>query len=213
MKSRNNFRFIAYLIVAVVSFDSMAGSYEDFFGAIGRDDAASIVTLLQRGFDPNSRGPKGQVPLTLALQAQSLKVAWVLLDHPDLDIDAPNEADETPLMMAALKGELAAAQRLLERGARIHRSGWSPLHYAATGTEPKMVEMLLDRGAPVEAASPNRTSPLMMAARYGSDDSVALLLAHGADARRRNELGMTAADFARSVGRAALAARLDAAAR
>ena len=46
---------------------AVAGSYEDFFVAIQRDDAATITTLLQRGFDPNTRDPRGQVGLMLAL--------------------------------------------------------------------------------------------------------------------------------------------------
>jgi hypothetical protein len=40
-----------------------------------------------------------------------------------------------------------------------------------------------------------------------------VLLAAKADPRVRNQIGKSAADFARSVGREALAARLDAAAR
>ena len=51
-----------------------AGSYEDFFVAVVRDDPGTINALLQRGFDPNTRDPKGQVGLTLALQNGSFKV-------------------------------------------------------------------------------------------------------------------------------------------
>jgi ankyrin repeat protein len=71
----------------------------------------------------------------------------------------------------------------------------------------------LDKGATIEALSPNRSTPLMMAARYGSEASVDLLLARGANTRLRNDRDMNAADFARSAGRDALAARLDALAR
>ena len=49
---------------------AVAGSYEDFFVAIQRDDAATITMLLQRGFDPNTRDPRGQVGLMLALKAR-----------------------------------------------------------------------------------------------------------------------------------------------
>ena len=48
----------------------------------------------------------------------------------------------------------------------------------------------------------------MMAARYGSDDSAFLLLDKGASTALRNQKEMNAADFARSVGRDALAAKL-----
>ena len=101
-------------------------------------------------------------------------------------------------MMAALRGQLDWARRLLERGAKVHQAGWSPLHYAATGPEPKIVALLLDRGAPIDAPSPNRTTPLMMAARYGAEASVDLLLARGADKRLRNDRDLDAARLCRA---------------
>ena len=73
----------------------------------------------------------------------------------------------------------------------MHQDGWSPLHYAAAGPEPKIVAMLLDRGAPIDARSPNQTTPLMMAAGYGAEANVDLLLARGADKRLRNDVVWT----------------------
>ena len=104
-------------------------------------------------------------------------------------------------MMAALRGQLEWCQRLLARGAQVNKAGWSPLHYAATGPDPRIVALLLERGAIVDAESPNRSTPLMMAARYGKEESVKLLLARGADPKRTNDLGQSAADAARSAGR------------
>jgi ankyrin repeat protein len=49
----------------------------------------------------------------------------------------------------------------------------------------------------------------MMAARYGSEDTVDLLIQRGADRKLRNDLGMTAADFAVSGDRENLGKRLD----
>ncbi len=111
-------------------------------------------------------------------------------------------------MMAALRGDLALTRQLLERGAKVNRDGWTPLHYAASGPEPKVVALLLDRGASIDAPSPNGTTPLMMAARYGSIDAADLLAARGANLTRKNEKGLTPADFAAGAGRETLAARL-----
>jgi len=73
----------------------------------------------------------------------------------------------------------------------------------------RMPVLLLDRGAPIDAGSPNGSTALMMAAQYGSEASVDLLLSRGADAKIKNDRGLTAGDFARLAKRDALAARLD----
>jgi hypothetical protein len=205
---RNYIRIVALLIVLIhVSFAN-AGAYEDFFIAAQRDDAATITNLFQRGFDPNSRNPDGQVGLTIAARAQAWHALQALLAHPSIDVSAANAAGESALMLVALRGDVAWCQRLIERGAAVRQAGWAPIHYAATGPSVQVVELLLARGAAVDAVSPNGSTPLMMAARYGSEETVNLLLARGADATRRNERQLRAADFARLAGREALAARL-----
>lgn len=190
-----------------------AGSYEDFFRALENDNASLAAELLGKGFDPNTPDEHGQLPLFLALRGGSFKVGAVLLGHPDLKVDAANGAGETALMMAALRGHIDWMQRLLERGARVNKEGWTALHYAASGPESKTVVILIDRGAALDALSPNKTTPLMMAAQYGAESSVALLLARGANPRLRNERGLGAADFARLGGREHLATRLEGLAR
>src|SRR5262245_42624003 len=106
-------RFILYLAVAIGVSCARAGSYEDFFIAVANDDEATVSTLLARGFDPNTVGPQRQMPLHAALHEQSLKVAEALWRHPGLQIDAANFNGETPLMLAALRGELGWCQRLV----------------------------------------------------------------------------------------------------
>ena len=72
---------------------------------------------------------------------------------------------------------------------------------------------LLARGARVDARSHNGTTPLMMAAQYGTEDAVDALLKQGADLRLRNDLGLGPVDFAQRGAREALARRLAAASR
>lgn len=196
-------------VVAVVCFSANAGSYEDFFVALKNDNTSTLGDLLTRGFDPNTRDPKGQTGLNIALLERSAKSVKLLLAQPGIDVNALNSAGESPLMIAALKGDAPGAQMLLERGAKVNQTGWSALHYAASDPEPKLVQLLLDRGADLNAASPNGTTPLMMAAQYGSEDSVSLLLARGADVNRRNEKDLRAVDFARMSGREPLFKKLE----
>ena len=201
-------KFAVYLSVLLIFSVAHAGSYEDFFVAVKRNDGGQVRELLQRGFDPNTLDPNGKPALILALHEENYAVAEALMARPDLNVNQLNPAGESALMMAALRGNLAWAERLLARGAKVDKPGWTPLHYAATGPEPKIVELLLERGAVVDAESPDKTTPLMMAARYGKEDSVTLLLAHGADPKRTNARNMNAADFALGGGRDWLAARL-----
>jgi ankyrin repeat protein len=180
---------------------AQAGSYEDFFEAIAKDDAPVIVQLLRRGFDPNTRDPNGQHGLYLAIRASSFRAAQALLDWPATEVESLNKADESPLMAAALGGRLDWCKKLIARGAAVNKTGWAPLHYAATGAHTEVMRLLLEEHAFIDAESPNKTTPLMMAARYGSADAVRLLLQEGAEPLQKNEQGMTAIDFANAVNR------------
>jgi uncharacterized protein len=194
-------RKVLYLYVLIAVSSAVAGSYEDFFIAIKRNDGRTITALAERGFDPNTRGPAGEIGLVAALHGENMAAAEALFARPDIRLDLLNPAGESALMMAALRGQYDWSVRLIARGAPVNKSGWSPLHYAASGPDPKIVGLLLERGAVVDAESPDRTTPLMMAARYGKEESVKLLLARGADPQRANDRNMTAADFARGSGR------------
>ena len=96
-------------------------------------------------------------------------------------------------------GDVAAIRQLVAHGADPNApSGgntWTPLHHAIHKHQTASVAALLDVGA-----DPNRragtVTPLMMAAGYGYDDIVALLLARGADPALRGEEGGTALDWA-----------------
>lgn len=188
---------------------AVAADIDELFIAIRNDNTGSLRSLLQRGIDPNTRNGRGQPGLVVAMQEKSPKAVKVLLDQPGIDIDALNAAGESALMIAALKGDLADVKLLLDRGAKVNQAGWSPLHYAATGPEVAIVKLLLDRGALIDAPSPNGSTPLMLAAQYGSEDNVKLLLARGADAGLRNQKDLTAVDFARLGGRDFIVKRLE----
>lgn len=182
----------------------LGGSFNSYFGAVQQDDESQVIALTLRGFDLNTRNEAGEHGLLLALREGSLKVADFLLTLSAVNVEARNLQGESPLMMAALKGHLPQAKRLIERGAEVNKTGWTALHYAATSNVPNsvpMVRLLLQHHAYIDAESPNRSTPLMMAAHYGSAAVVKLLLEEGADSAIKNEQGMTAIDFANRAGR------------
>ena len=192
-------RFVVYLFVITGFSYAGADAYVDFFRAVNVDNASTVAELLAKGFDPNTLSEQGQVALYIAMREDSPKVAAVLLASPQLNIDATNAAGETPLMMAALKGRLDWTRKLIERGAKVQKPGWSPVHYAATSPNTELLALLLDRGANIDARAPDMSTPLMMAVRFGPEDSVKLLLRRGAEKSYINERNVTAADLARQA--------------
>lgn len=198
---RTHFKFVVYLLVVVWVSLARAGSYEDFFIAIKQDDGKKISQLLQRGFDPNAVDPSGRHGLFIALQDGSLKAADALIQWPRTNVEWRSPKDESPLMIAAIKGQKDIVKKLIARDADVNKPGWTPLHYAATAGQLEVMEILLEEHAFIDAESPNKSTPLMMAAKYGSTAAVKLLLEAGADATMRNELGLSAVDFAQQGNR------------
>jgi ankyrin repeat protein len=187
---------IVFIGLFFFGLNAQAGSYEDFFKAVQVDNVRTVQTLLQRGFDPNTVNPDGVPALMVAVREPSLKVAELLASWPQTRTEVRNAHDESPLMLAALKGFLPLVKKLVNNDADVNKPGWTPLHYAATGGHVPVIEFLLDESAYIDAESPNGTTPLMMAAMYGSPEAVKFLIQAGADLTLKNQQGMTALDFA-----------------
>jgi hypothetical protein len=189
---------------AAACVPAWAGSYEDFFVAIQRDDAATITTLLQRGFDPNTRDPRGQVGLMLALKADTLKAFDALMQARNLQVEVRNAQDESPLMMAALRGHLEAVRALIARDADVNKPGWTASalrchgHTAAAGHHhcPAPGKLRLHRRGFAQWHH-----AVDDGVHYGTSESVQLLLQEGADPSLKNQLGLSAADFALRASR------------
>jgi ankyrin repeat protein len=72
------------------------------------------------------------------------------------------------------------------------------LHDAALAGQAAVVELLLDRGASIDAPDTEAgATPLHYAASWNRRPTVELLLKRGADATLRNKAGKTALDLAR----------------
>lgn len=194
-------RFVVYLFVFIQFSSSIAGSYEDYFSAAKGDDAPAIRALLTRGFDGNIRDPQGDHALHVAIRESAGKAVQALLSWEKVEVEARNKVDESPLMLAALGGQLDIVRDLITRDADVNKTGWTPLHYAATRGHLEVMRLLLDKSAYIDAAAPNGTTPLMMAAFYGTPSAVKLLLEAGADPFLKNQQDLTAIDFAQRANR------------
>jgi ankyrin repeat protein len=117
----------------------------------------------------------------------------------------------TALHLAGAFGTPQAVDLLLQHGARVDAVSKNPqrnqpLHAAlALGRNPETVRLLLDHGADPNATQVAGFTALFSAASAGRQDLVEMLVASGAHALHRSDLGKSAADFARERGHAELA--------
>ena len=187
-----------------------ADSYREWFEAVRVDDVRRVQSLLARGFDANSVEPERfDTALILSVRLKSSKVFSALLQAQDVNLNARSLNGDTALMIACYQPDIPRALALIGKGAEINRVGWTALHYAAASGSIPIIQRLLDESAFIDAESPNKTTPLMMAARGGHSAVVKLLIDEGADPTLKNEAEMTAADFARAQGFKELARLLD----
>ena len=188
-----------FLSLAMLSSPTVfAGSYEDFFKALQLDLTPTVDSLLKRGFDPDTIDPvRGDPALIYAIRAEARKSIALLLSVPTINLEAKARNGDTALMIAAFKADRQTVASLLEKAAQPNRPGWTALHYAAAAGDLEIIRMLLDKSAYIDAESPNKTTPLMMAASRGHADAIIYLMKEGADASLKNSIGMTAKDFAK----------------
>ena len=196
MSDRTRTLRIAGALVSVVLSGAQAAEVsEAFFTAVLRDSASDIRRLLLRGADPNQIDPQRGPALVVAAAARSQHALKALLESPETNVDITNGKDETALMQAALLGDLEVVKLLLAKNADVNKPGWPRLHSACTAGHFEVVKLLIDRSAFIDAQSPNRTTPLMMAARHRHTAIVRYLIEQGADPTQRNEAGLSAADY------------------
>lgn len=171
--------------------------------AIERNDAARVAYLFrEKRMDPNFYLPNGDTPLVYAIRTDAMKtVNLVMLRHRALNVKIPSLRGETPLMLAAIKGDVDLAQTLLFMGADVNVNfGWTALHYAAASGQKPMIELLLKNGAEVNAVTERQVTPLYMAARSLARDAVDALLSAGADKTICNDQGISPSSVARQRG-------------
>ncbi|BBB66815.1 hypothetical protein UNDYM_2562 [Undibacterium sp. YM2] len=173
------------------------------------DQVDRVKELLGRGVSIDITEPiRGETLLMIALREDSKKVFQALLNHKDIKLEARASNGDTILMLASYLGNFPFVKALVAHDAEINQVGWCALHYAAAGGNKEIVALLLEKSAYIDAESPNKTTPLMMAARSGKHLIVNLLLEEGADPFLKNDLGLTALDFAIEVEQREIAAVL-----
>jgi ankyrin repeat protein len=121
-------------------------------------------------------------------------------------VNARDDYESTPLMLAAIYGHANVAAFLLDHGANLNAGdsvlGWTPITLAAGNGNVEVVKLLLGRGAGVNSRDKMDATPLHQAALSGQRKVASLLLAHGAIVNTQDFEGKTPLHYAASVGEA-----------
>ena len=189
--------FLATAILGMhLALPAAADSLDDLFNAAKLGDVSEITLQVSRGMDPNASDPNGNTLLIIAARENQPTVVAELLRQPGIKLNARNTVGDSAIMLASLRGNTGIVEQLLKAGAAFDDEGWNPLLYAAFEGRVEIVDLLLARGANVNALAPNKSTPLMFAARNGHDDVVARLLKAGAKLDLKNDQNETAEGWA-----------------
>jgi ankyrin repeat protein len=113
-----------------------------------------------------------------------LAFVWVVVASNSASPSRKSEA----LAQAVLQNDAPIAQRLIEEGADVNALvfGATALHLAAEYGHAQIAQLLLDRGAIVDAVDNLGRTPLLWAAENHHTEVTQLLLSHGADVNRED---------------------------
>ncbi|RMZ02992.1 hypothetical protein D0862_05837 [Hortaea werneckii] len=165
-----------------------------------------LSLLLRHGAEISAEDAKGDSPLHLAAWTGHVEALATFLSH-GADIDWLSGRDGcSPLWCAISAHQIDAARLLLKHGARVSLrsaasdNGLLPLHQAAITSQTAMCELLLERGALVDAPDDEGNTALHYAATSGSAPTVLALLRAGADVNLKQSQGLTPAHWAAHKG-------------
>ncbi|KAF6087320.1 ankyrin repeat domain 12 [Phyllostomus discolor] len=114
-------------------------------------------------------------------------------------VNKRNERGETPLHMAAIRGDVKQVKELISLGANVNVkdfAGWTPLHEACNVGYYDVAKILIAAGADVNTQGLDDDTPLHDSASSGHRDIVKLLLRHGGNPFQANKHGARPVDVA-----------------
>lgn len=161
--------------------------------AAAKGDLQAVTAAVEKDASQvRTRDKVGNTPLHYAAIAGSVSIVEWLLSK-GADIDAENTESMTPLLEAVRNGKDAAARVLIEKGART----FGALHRAATTNRTAVMELLIAKGADIEARDSQGYTALTLITRSsGPFEALELLVKKGANINLPDSLGNTPLDNA-----------------
>lgn len=168
------------------------------------DDSETLNSLLRTKEAINGLDEWGANLLNTAIEAKRWDIVELALEQ-GADVNAPDAAEQTPLLLAVMMSNIPQIRFLLRKGANVNAAdyvGETPLISACTLGKVSVAKLLLASGANVHAKTKSGHTALHSAAFNGKLACVELLLEQGADVNEPNpEGGSTALMLAAMEGR------------
>ncbi len=188
-KFKRRFVFAAGVVVLILFWAIAVGPEQPVRISISPEELVRAVTIhrdslidlcLIEHVNPNGHDAQGRTPLLIATSQEDWKTARRLVDAGAL-IDPADKNGFTPLMAAAMHGNLEMFRLFLVRTAKLHpeartKDGRDLLGTALDGGNPEIVEIVLERlpAAPQWTSSTRRA--LTAALQAGKKEQIRLLL-------------------------------------
>jgi ankyrin repeat protein len=187
----------------------------------------TVQLLLQKGAEVNVVDSAGYTPLNAAANVDNTAVAKLLIEK-GASLEAKTSIGQvgTALMGAAHSGNLELTRLLLAHHADFNAisaesdgnvkngpvavGNLTALHFAVANGSAEEVKLLLDAGETVDPRDVRGMTPLMFAVSTDrpNADIVRMLLAKGADASIRSNIGESTVDWARKFNNPGILASL-----
>jgi ankyrin repeat protein len=191
---------------------------EALFYSAGDGDLAKVQSLISEGVDVNAV-VQGQTPIHAAVTISRHTYRDDVLEAlvaAGADIDALNEDECTPLMVAATIGKVYGSKmalKLITLGADVlyvrKSDSATALRFAVTRATQEVLNAIIDRGGLVDGPNGSPITPLMKAVVENNLESAKTLVARGADLSIKCTLpwakGKTAEEIAVQEKRKAIA--------
>jgi ankyrin repeat protein len=205
---------------AAIDSRDLAGATA-LYVAVESERPSTVAALLNRGANPNLTGRSEVSPLAAAAFRGNDRIVELLLSH-GANADHLDATGKTPIVYASARGFVLVVRRLLDANVDANaRYGndltalmWAAGHEdgVGAGAAVEVAELLIERGAVIDAADNRGRTALMTGAERGDAAVVTSLIAHGAIRGLRDKAGKTACDLAANEAvREALAGRCEAA--
>ena len=164
-------------------------------------NASKIVQLLiQRGADVNALTEENMTALHFA---DIPEIVQILVQAPNIDINARNYRDDTPLHIALYKENIPTAHALINCGADVNAENVdriSPIIIVIYYNDTYTLNLLISHGANVNAANKYGVAPIHLAAELGRNQIIKILHENGANINAETINHLTPLDLARTNG-------------